>query len=461
MAHRLLDVIFGRPSIVAVDIGSTSVKLMECQAEGGRIIATRLGMAPTPPGALANGVVVDPVVVGDTIRDLLQSTGSRATLGACAVTDPSLVATRLQVPRRDPVTLAKAIPFEARPHIPFGLEEGQLAWQVLDPDSTQPQMCVLVVAARSETVESRVQALEIAGLAPVVMEPVQFAVLRTEIYANADPHVFEETLLLLHIGAAFTEITIVWHGCFAFPRIIPVAGQSMDQAIMSTFSVDAEEARRIKESRAVACTREEAEALPEEQRQVSRAISPVLEEIVRDTKTSLNFLVSSFQTAGRGGANRVLVSGGVSRLPRLEEYLHNALGTRVIVSDVFGNARITAPSYDPGFTADLSPYFAVAAGLALREPMLIGAYQPWPADLLTLEPRLSGGCPGAQRQPHRGARAGPTGRGDRRTSGLLPGGRRLHRGHGQLHLAAKQAARPEGWYRRCASRRLQARTAEE
>jgi len=309
------------------------------------------------------------------VRELLHSTGSRAELAACAVTDPSMVATRLQVPRRDPVTLAKAMPFEARPHIPFGLEEGEIAWQILDPESADPQMNVLLVAARHEAIDGRVQALEAAGLTPVVMEPAQFALLRAQVYASTDPRLFEETLLLLHIGAAFTEMAIIWKGCFAFPRIVPVAGQSMDHAIMSAFSVDAEEARRIKESSAIACTREEAESLPDEQRQVSRAIAPVLEEIVRDTRTSLNFLVTSFQRGGgRTGADRVLVSGGVSRLPRLQEYLRTALGTEVLISDVFRDTRLTAPTYDPTFVDDLSPYLTVAAGLALREPMTAGAY---------------------------------------------------------------------------------------
>ncbi len=388
MPNKLLDTIFGRPSVVAVDIGSTSVKLVECVAEGERVIATRVGMAPTPPGALVNGAVVDPIIVGDVVRELMRSTGSRAELAACAVTDPSLVATRLLVPRRDPVTLAKAMPFEARPHVPFGLEEGEIAWQILDPDRDEAQMNVLLVAARNEAIDGRVQALEAAGLTPVVMEPVQFSVLRAQIYASIDPRVFGQSVLLLHIGASFTEITAVWRGCFAFPRIIPIAGHSMDQALMSVFSVDAEEARRIKESRAVACSRDELGSLPEEQRQVSTAIAPVLEEIVRDTQTSLNYMASSFQWgAGGTGASRVLVSGGVSRLPRLGDYLRAQLGVEVTLTDVFQDARLEAPAYDAGFMHELSPYLTVAAGLALREPMLAGAYpltgqaeaQPLPA----------------------------------------------------------------------------------
>jgi Tfp pilus assembly PilM family ATPase len=150
---------------------------------------------------------------------------------------------------------------------------------------------------------------------------------------------------------------------------------SMDEAIASAFSVDTEEARRIKESRAVACTRDEVYSLPQDQQQASQAIAPVLDEIVRDTQTSLNFLASSFQMAGADTTtDRVIVSGGVSRLPRLQAYLEAAVGTRTVIFDVFRDTALEAPSYDPGFLSDLSPYMAVAAGLALRDPMASGAY---------------------------------------------------------------------------------------
>jgi len=375
VAPNLLDRIFGEPMAVAVDIGSTSIKLMECRADGDHVLVTRMGMAPTPPGALLNGAVVDALIVGEVLHDLLRSTGSNARLAVTAVTDPSLVATRIQVPRRDTESLEKAMPFEARSHIPFGAEEGQLAWQVLDSAEDPAQTEVLLVAARNEAIEGRLQALEVAGLTPTVMDAVQFALLRSQVYANPDPRAFDRTALLLHIGASFTEMAVVWRGCFAFPRIVPIAGASMDQAIAAAFSVDAEEARRIKESRAAACGPEELYSLPEEQQQASQAISPVLDEIVRDTQTSLNFLASSFEMAGgEAGADELIVSGGVSRLPRLREYLEARLSTPVRVFDVFRDTRLEAPDYDPSFLADMSPFLSVVAGLALREPMQSGAY---------------------------------------------------------------------------------------
>jgi type IV pilus assembly protein PilM len=375
VARKLLDKIFGEPSAVAVDIGTTSIKVMECRPEGDRVVVSRMGMAPTPPGALLNGMVVDALIVGEVIRDLLHSTGSTARLAFSAVTDPSLVATRIQVPRRDNASLAKAMPFEARSHIPFGAEEGQLTWQVLNPDEESPQMDVLLVAARNEAIDGRLQALEAAGLTPTVMDAVQFALLRSQVYASADPRVFERTVLLLHIGTAFTEMSVVWRGCFAFPRIVPIAGASMDQALAAAFSVDVEEARRIKETRAVAAGLDELYLLPEEQQQAAQAVCPVLEEIVRDTQTSLNFLASTFQMAGgEGGADEVLLSGGVSRLPRLAEYLQARLRTPVRVFDVFRDTRLTAPDYDPSFLADMSPYLSVVVGLALRESLQSGAY---------------------------------------------------------------------------------------
>ncbi|MBM3497825.1 MAG: type IV pilus assembly protein PilM [Armatimonadetes bacterium] len=375
MARNLLDRIFGEASAVAIDIGSTSIKLMECRSDGDRVVVSRMGMGPTPPGALLNGAVVDALIVGEVIRDLLRSTGSNARLALSAVTDPSLVATRIQVPRRDDASLDKAMPFEARSHVPFGAEEGQLTWQVLNPRDTSPQMEVLLVAARNEAIDGRLQALEAAGLTPVVMDAVQFALLRSQVYASPDPRLFERTVLLLHIGTAFTEMAVVWRGCFAFPRIVPIAGAGMDQALAAAFSVDVEEARRIKETRAAAAGLEELHLLPEEQQQAAQAISPVLDEIVRDTQTSLNFLASSFQMAGgEAGADEVIVSGGVSRLPRLAEYLQARLHTPVRIFDVFRDTRLEAPDYDPSFLADMSPYLSVVAGLALRESMAGGAY---------------------------------------------------------------------------------------
>jgi Tfp pilus assembly PilM family ATPase len=207
------------------------------------------------------------------------------------------------------------------------------------------------------------------------MDAVQFALLRAQVYASPQPATFEHTLLLLHVGASFTEMVAVWKGCFAFPRIVPIAGNSMDHAVAAAFSVDREEARRIKETRAAACGSEELHLLPEEQRQASQAIAPVLEEIVRDTQTSLRFLESSFQMgSGETGPDAVVVSGGVSRLPRLQQYLEGRLSTPVTVFDVFRDTRIEAPDYDPSFLKDMSPYLSIVAGLVLRQPMEMGAY---------------------------------------------------------------------------------------
>lgn len=375
MRSSLLNRIFGEQSSVAIDIGSTSIKLVECRVEGGRVLITRMGMAPTPPGALQHGAVTDPLIVGEVIRDLLRSTGCTAKLATTAVTDPSLVATRIQVPRRDQAALDKAMPYEARSHIPFSAEGAQLAWQIIDPTGEGPQLDVLIVAARNDIVDGRLQALEVAGLTPTHMEAVQFALLRAELYASPDPRMYERTVLLLHIGASFTEMAVVWKGCFAFPRIVPIAGASMDHALASAFNVDIEEARRIKEMRATACGADELYLLPEEQQQAAHAIGPVLDEIVRDTQTSLNFLASSFQMAGgEAGADEIVVSGGVSRLPRLREYLETRLNTPVRIFDVFSDTRVEAPDYDPSFLADMSPYLPVVVGLALREPLESGAY---------------------------------------------------------------------------------------
>jgi len=375
MPTSLKELFLARRPLLGVDLGSHAIKLVECSADHGGVAVRRVGTAATPAGAIDNGLVVEPQLVADTVRELLRATGAAPGSVASAVTDPSLVATRIPMPRTTEANLRRSIRFEARRHVPFDVDQSEIQCQILDPAGTDEQMSVLLVAVRREVVEGRVEALQAAGLTPAIVDLVQFANLRSQVYANSDPSIFDQTVGLIHLGHSFTEMTMVYRGAFVFPRIVPIAGQNMDRAIMSALNLDAEEARRLKESQAVACTREELALLPEAQRQVSQIITPVLEEIVRDIQRSLNFLASQFQfDPAKGAVDRIVLSGGTARLRNLAQYLATALNTRVEVFDIFYHTGLTAPGYDASFLAPLGPVCGVAAGLAITEIMQKGRY---------------------------------------------------------------------------------------
>src|SRR5689334_6581080 len=85
-------------SYLAVDIGSSSVKLVETDGSLGSIRLVTAGIAPLPPTAVQNNVIQEPAEVAATLRDLVKSTGARATQVITAVPGPAVMIKKVQLP---------------------------------------------------------------------------------------------------------------------------------------------------------------------------------------------------------------------------------------------------------------------------------------------------------------------------------------------------------------------------
>jgi type IV pilus assembly protein PilM len=376
MGSNILSQLLGSQKVAAIDIGSHSIKAVEVMTRKERMEVTALGSVLTPPGALENGVVVDRAAVAGAVTDLLHSIGADASIAAATATDPSLVATKIQMPRSLQKSLHKSIRFEARKHIPFDIDQSLVECQVMDPDDRDSdQMTVLLVAVRSEVVTSRVEALEMARLDTVYVDVEQFASMRAFVYASKDPRVFDETLALIRIGSSFTEMTMVRHGTFVFPRIIPIAGASVDRAIASAMNIDQNEARQYKEQRAVACRRDDLAALGDEERQVSQIAAPALEEITRDIQRSFVFLATQLSMDPSATVvDRVLLTGGMANMRNIGPYLEQQLGVPIHIADVFNETAIGMGAVDAQYATAFAPAMSAAVGLALRDAVRSGRY---------------------------------------------------------------------------------------
>ena len=88
MAPGILSQLLGTQKVVAIDIGSHSIKAVEAVTRKEQVEITTFGSVLTPPGALENGVVVDRAGVAGAITDLLHSIGADATVAAATATDP-------------------------------------------------------------------------------------------------------------------------------------------------------------------------------------------------------------------------------------------------------------------------------------------------------------------------------------------------------------------------------------
>jgi len=373
--------LYGDNEVIGLDIGSHTIKVVQLQEERAGLVLRKAGSRPTPPGATKGGVVTDPEAVAQTISSLLGALEIQATQAVSGVAGPTVVVRQVQMPYMSERQLRKSIQWEARSYISFPVEDSVLEFQVLGTKDGG-QLDVMLVATPRDMVDTRVETLERAGLEPIAIELEPFATVRSLIEFNGSSAFEHETVALVDSGASFSEINIVKHRRFVLTRTIPIAGNSMTDAIASALAMDNDKANALKETAMqVVCGEEERATLDPFAQQASRAVEPLLDELVREIRRSLAYYDYQQQTPAEDeeqgrtpGVNRIILSGGTAKLAGLGAYFQAQLGVPVELANAFGYGQIQTPGLSREYLEEHSPTLVVATGLALREIMLNGKF---------------------------------------------------------------------------------------
>jgi type IV pilus assembly protein PilM len=355
---------------------------------------TAAGVAPTPPEAVAEGIIHQPALVADSINALLRERNIPPGETIAAISGSTVTVRQIRMPNVPANSLPKAVRFEAAKYLP-SVQESAVEYAILGKSGEPVQLDVLLVAAPNEMVNSRVEAMERAGLDPVAIDIEAFALLRSLSAAGFD---LGEPMAVLNMGAAFTDFHILFDENIALTRSIPMGGAMLTQAIMSAANVTIEDAEALKgqmdlqpappfAGRGAALESSEPQFEVENGQltmencppsppppgldMAMQVTMPFLDEILREVRRSLNFFQSQFpEGAPESSVTRLLLCGGMARMRGLAGFLEERLSVPVSVLDLFNatghlaGVDVSGPTRDwlRGRSADL----AIATGLALK-----------------------------------------------------------------------------------------------
>src|SRR5262245_1662014 len=157
-------------SYVAVDIGSSFIKMLEVRTETDHIELLNWGAIPTPPSAIQSNMVSEPDRVAEAVKGVLEATGVRAKKAVTAVPGPAVMIKRVTLPTQNVQEIENTIMLEAGNFIPEELENVNLDYQVIDSRPDGKEMEVLLAAAKKDIVSSYAETMRGAGLLPVVVD---------------------------------------------------------------------------------------------------------------------------------------------------------------------------------------------------------------------------------------------------------------------------------------------------
>ncbi|MFQ5465123.1 MAG: type IV pilus biogenesis protein PilM, partial [Thermodesulfobacteriota bacterium] len=125
----------GRREAVALDIGSSSIKLVQMrQTKKGWELA-KVGRRSLPPEAIVDGSIIDSITVTDTIKDLMKEHGVKVKDAVSSLTGHSVIIKKVSFPAMTDDELAESIQWEAEQYIPFPITDVNIDFQILGADT--------------------------------------------------------------------------------------------------------------------------------------------------------------------------------------------------------------------------------------------------------------------------------------------------------------------------------------
>ncbi len=346
----------GRKNALGLDIGSSSVKLVQLRESKKGIQLANFSMAPLPSEAIVDGALMNASAVVDTVQGMISAQKLKTRDVALSISGHSVIIKKISLPAMTQDELDESIKWEAEQYIPFDVNDVYLDYQILQSRPEQGQMDVLLVAAKKEVVDEYSGIVREAGLEPVVVDVDCFTIQNAfEVNYGFPPG---EAVVLLDIGASTININIVSNGITTFTRDISMGGTQFTEEIQKQLNVsyDEAEAYKLGGERGVDAD----SVVPQE---VERVMASVSESMASEIHRSLDFYLA---TSSDGRMSRVYLSGGTAKVPSLARTIENRVGVAVELVDPFRNIQVDPKLFNLDYLNEVRPLAACAVGLGLR-----------------------------------------------------------------------------------------------
>ncbi len=349
-------------TIVGVDIGTSSIKIVQLKKEKGRAVLETYGALAVGPYAnlkvgQASRLPEEKEI--EIIKDLLKESGAKAEEAAVSVALRNVFITTIELPKTTKDNIADIIALEARRYIPLSVSEVVLDWweipqmkteETEEQDENVPPkrdvMEVLLVAIYKEAIESYKNLMAKAGLNIQFFEIEIFSALRSSSGGEIFP------VLLMDLGASVTKMAVSDYGVVRLVQTFDRGSQDLTLALSNSLGVDFSRAEEMKQEIGFS-------SRPEHKEIVS-----VMEPIIHYIFSEANRFAADYRRKYGRSIGRVILTGGGSLIKNLVDAAVKTFGIEVVLADPF--SKVEYPGFMQPTLKKIGPAFSTALGLALR-----------------------------------------------------------------------------------------------
>jgi type IV pilus assembly protein PilM len=291
--------------------------------------------------------------VSNAISSIFNEHKIKTTKVAAGVNGHSVIVKNIVLPQMTEEELQESFAWHAEEHIPFDISDVNLDYHVMN--RADDAIHVLLAACKRDKVANLKQAIQLAGKQPLVVDVDAFA-LQNCYELNYDPQP-GHVVALLNIGASTTNINILNGVRSVFTRDATFGGNQYTSLLQKEMGLTFDQAEAVKRGM----------PLPEgiEQRDTAPILDTVSDILALEIQKTMDFYRATVEE-GESAVEKILVSGGGSKLKGLVEFLSKRFEVPVEMFDPFRKIKVDARGFDPEYMREIVPEMAIAVGLALR-----------------------------------------------------------------------------------------------
>lgn len=350
-------------SVLGIDIGPSSIKIVQLKRKKGRAILETYGELSLGPYAgleIGRSTSLDTEKLAQAVVDILRESNTTTNKAGISIPMGSSLVSFIKLPKVDERELAQMIPLEARKYIPVPISEVSLDYMVIPRNDAiaseyqnsletpdEKTIDVLLVVIHNDAMERNKEITKIAKLDTSFSEIEIFGSMRAVLEPGTAPQ------MIIDFGSGSTKIYIIERGILRTSHMISRGSQDITLAISKSLGISVEEAEKMKRERGL--LKKDGDEMD-----INEITSLTLDYIFSE----IGRVLLNYQKKTERNVSKVFLTGGGVLLKGLKEKAESSFNVPVVMADPF--SKVEYPAFLETVLKQAGPSFAVAIGLALR-----------------------------------------------------------------------------------------------
>ncbi|MCL5733513.1 MAG: type IV pilus assembly protein PilM [Patescibacteria group bacterium] len=349
------------PSYLGIDIGTTSIKIIEVN-QGKQlpnivnygILETDSYLTRVNSALQTSSLKLFEREVVELLKVLLAKMKPKTNEVLASLPLFSSFVTVLDFPKMPDSDLSKAVIYQAQQYIPSPISEVAIDWIKVGEYSDEkgvPHMQILLTSVPKEQIQKYQNIFKAAGLNLRLLEIETLSLGRVLIGSDPTP------TLVVDIGARSTNIAFFEKAHLKFNVQSDLGGSVVTQALVNSLKINPIRAEELKRNKGISGTGPDYE--------LSTLMLPYVDAIIGEVKKAqYNYKI---QQPSAAAVERIVLAGGGSNLSGLEAYLKKQFGIPTVMrANPFVKFEYDTNIIEP-IIGELGPIMCVPLGLTLRE----------------------------------------------------------------------------------------------